>query len=87
MEKWYKKVRDMKDESEDSYLTQMITHEIYRDLWQMRIKDKGKFKNRMGPEFESWTESLSHSYPKTALIAILNDDEFWALTLEVALKL
>jgi hypothetical protein len=31
-----------------------------------------------------WTESLEESFPKTLVREILNDDEFWKLTLDTA---
>lgn len=83
MEKWYEIVGNMRDESEDSYMTQQFTHQVYRELVTAKIKDRGKFKNRMGPEFEQWSARLSIEYPAGLVIEILNDDEFWIETLKV----
>jgi hypothetical protein len=83
MEKWYEIIGNMRDESEDSYMTQQFTYQVYRELVSAKIKDKGKFKNRMGPEFEQWTTRLVTEYPQGLVIEILNDDEFWLETLKV----
>jgi len=83
MDKWYTIVGNMKDESEDSYKTQQFTHQVYRELRSAKIKDKGKFKNRMGPEFEQWAAHLSDMYSGDMVTEILNDDEFWLETLLV----
>jgi len=87
MDKWYEIVGNLKDESEDSYMTQQFTHQVYRELTISKIKDKGKFRNRMGPEFEQWSARLATEYPQALVIEILNDDEFWLETLKVTYKL
>jgi hypothetical protein len=85
MEAWYTKVRSMKDESENTYLTKRFTDKVFYDLTHVRIRDKGKFKNRMGPEFENWIESLTTQYAPELVNAIIGDDEFWNLTLKLTL--
>jgi hypothetical protein len=87
MEPWYTKVRDMKNESDNTYMVKRITDKVFYDLKHLRIRDKGKFKNRMGPEFENWVEGLSTQYSNEVLNAILGDDEFWNLTLKITLGL
>ena len=54
MDKWYEIVGNLKDESEDSYKTQQFVYQVFRELSNAKIKDKGKFHNRMVPEFEQW---------------------------------
>jgi hypothetical protein len=83
MDKWYEIVGNLRDDSEDSYMTQQFVYQVYRELVSSKIKDKGKFRNRMGPEFEQWSGHLSTEYPESLVIEILNDDEFWLETLEV----
>jgi hypothetical protein len=83
MEKWYAIVGNLRDESEDSYKTQQFTHQVYRELRRSKIKDKGKFKNRMGPEFEQWIARLTEEYVSELVQEIINDDEFWLETLLV----
>ena len=73
----------MRDESEDSYMTQQFTYQVYRELRSAKIKNKGKFKNRMGPEFEQWSSKLATEYPPDLVTEILSDDEFWLETLLV----
>lgn len=81
MEKWYSIVGNLRDESEDPYKTQQFTHQVYRHLRRSKIKDKGKFKNRMGPEFDQWISRLAEEYIPELVQEIINDDEFWLETL------
>jgi len=83
MEAWYTKVHELKDESESSYITQQITHRIFYDLKRMKVKDKGKFRQRIGPEFDGWVSNLSEVFPSSAVSEIIADDEFWNLTLQL----
>lgn len=87
MEAWYTKVREMKDESENTYLTKRFTDKVFYDLKHMRIREKGKFKQRMGPEFENWVAGLASQYSNELINAILGDDEFWNLTTKLTLGL
>lgn len=84
MDEWIKSVRILKDESEKPNMTQEFTNRIFQDLRRMKIKDKGKFNQRIGPEFEKWTLKLEEDYPKSIVTEILNDDDFWLLTLKVS---
>lgn len=83
MEEWHRIVRNFKDDSENPYLTQLFMYRVFQDLSNRKIKEKVKFKNRMGPEFEQWSAGLEQEYPKELMVEILNDDEFWAETLKV----
>lgn len=85
MEEWYKKIRDMKTESEIPYNTERLTNKIFHDLSRIRIRDKGKFKNRMGPEFENWVANLSTQFDADLLNVVIGDDDFWNLTLKLTL--
>jgi hypothetical protein len=85
MDAWYIKVRQMKDESENTYLTKKFTDKVFYDLSHMRIREKGKFKNRMGPEFEHWVAGLATEYSNELINSILGDDDFWNLTLKLTL--
>ena len=85
MQAWYSKVRQMKDESESAYTTELAVKKMFYDLKRLRIKDKGKFKQRMGPDFESWIASLNERFPSSTVSAIISDDEFWELTLKLTL--
>lgn len=80
MDKWYTIVGNLRDESEDPYKTQQFTYQVYRELRSAKIKDKGKFKNRMGPEFEQWASRLADIYSGDLVSEILSDDEFWLET-------
>lgn len=85
MERWYKQVRLLKDVSDKPHTTEKIAHKMFYDLKRSKIREKGKFKNRMGNEFENWSATLYELYGKDLVYDIISDDEFWELTMEVAL--
>ena len=87
MEKWYEIVRKLQDESENKYLTRKFCEDVFHDLMNSRIREKQKFKNRMGPEFEQWSTSLVDLYPQEMVTEILNDDEFWIQTLSITQRI
>lgn len=86
MEEWYSAVRKLKDESENGYKTEEFCHRIFQDIRRMKLvpKEKGKFDQRTGSKFALWTESLEVDYPQEMVTEILNDDDFWKLTLQVS---
>jgi hypothetical protein len=84
MEDWYTIVRNMKDESEQPFLTQQITHKIYRDLKTRTVKERTKFKERMGMEFNKWVATLYQLYPTDLVNQIIHDDDFWLTTLQLS---
>jgi len=84
MEEWNKAVRLLKDDSINPNQTGNFCERVFQDVHRMRIKDKGKFKQRMGSDFDMWTLELREQYPQDIVVQILNDDEFWKLTLKVA---
>ena len=88
MEEWYSAVRRLKDESENGYRTEEFCHRIFQDLKRMKLssKEKGKFIQRMGPQFTQWTSSLEADYAESLVTAILNDDTFWDLTLKATIS-
>jgi hypothetical protein len=85
MEEWYTKVRLLKDDSETPYITEKLCHKIFYDLTKYKIREKGKFKNRMGPEFESWIVTLNERFAPELVNAIISDDDFWTATLKLTL--
>jgi hypothetical protein len=87
MEEWNKMVRILKDESTQPNKTAELADRIFQDLKRMKIKDKKKFVQRLGPEFENWALKLEDDYPSYIVTNILNDDEFWTLTLKVSRNL
>jgi hypothetical protein len=84
MEEWHRIVRNLKDESEDAYITQNFCFRIFHDLKRAKIRDKKKFRERTGSEFTTWSYGLELEFPKTLVMEILNDDDFWLQTLKVA---
>jgi hypothetical protein len=85
MDEWLSVVRGLKDDSEIPYKTEEITIKIYHDMKRLRIRDKGKFRQRVGPEFESWSLSLGDEFSEAAVKEILSDDEFWQATLKITI--
>jgi hypothetical protein len=87
MEAWYSTVRNLKDESEDAKLTRDFCFDVYRDLMYIKqnrtLKEKDKFRNRMGVEFDTWTNELLDSYSQEMITEVLSDDAFWNATLAV----
>ena len=84
METWYNIVRRLQDESENKYTTRKFTERVFHELKNGKIREKQKFKNRMGPEFEQWVLSLMDDYSQEFVTEILHDDEFWEETLLLA---
>ena len=84
MEKWYTIVRKLQDESENKYMTRVFCEKAFHDLYNSRIREKQKFKNRMGPEFEQWVAGLADEYGSEMVNEIISDDEFWAETMLIA---
>ena len=84
MEEWNKMVRLLKDDSVEPNKTGQLCERVYQDVHRMRVKDKGKFKQRMGSDFDMWALELQEQFPRHLIIEILNNDEFWKLTLKVA---
>ena len=90
MDKWYEIVKHMEDDKYDEvgddyrYKTRLLVNQIFRELSGARIKEKGKFKQRMGPEFEQWSLRLEDEYSKDLVMDVLNNDEFWIETLKIS---
>jgi len=82
MDHWYSILRNMKDESQDPHLTEQFCHQVYQDLKHSKIRDKKKFRQRTGAEFDTWAIHLELSFPKPLVMEILNDDTFWTETLK-----
>jgi len=59
---------------------------VFRTLSRMRIKDKGKFMQRMGPEFEVFVDKLKEEYPEDDIQTILRHDDFFTLTMQLQAK-
>jgi hypothetical protein len=83
MEEWNSEVRKLKDESDDPVLVKDFCYRIFQDLKRLKIKDKKKFGQRLGPDYENWKELLEMDYPKILVKEILGDDDFWKLTWKV----
>jgi hypothetical protein len=86
MDEWYTIVRNFKDESESPYLTETFCNRVFQDLKRSKIRDKKKFRERTGNEFITWLYGLELTYPKSLIMEILNNDEFWLKTLELTIE-
>ena len=84
MEEWYSAVRNWMDQFEERQQVKSFCDRIFQELHFLKIKDKAKFKQRVGLEFDVWSSKLEENYPKELCIEILNDDPFWELTLKLA---
>ena len=86
MEAWYSAVRKLKDVSEDPKLTRDLCFQIYHDLMYMKLnrklKDKQKFRERKGHEFDAWTTELAEGYGSELISEVISDNEFWNSTLK-----
>lgn len=83
MEEWYSMLRTMQDNAENPFLVTNIAKRIFHDLSSMRIKEKVKFKNRMGAEFIRWAHKLESEYDPDLVGQILTDNDFWELSLRL----
>ena len=81
MEDWYRLLRNLKDESDDPNTLGDLATKIFTLLSTNKLKDKQKFMNRMGPEYESFVSHLSESFPPEMVQELLRNDEFFTLTM------
>jgi hypothetical protein len=81
MDTWIEVVRDLKDSDVDAFETERICRDILRYVRTKRIRDLGKFKQRLGPEYETFLASLS-LYTPERVQRIVSDDDFWSETLQ-----
>ena len=81
MEEWYSLVRKLEDETENPKILNNATHEIFRTIASLKIKEKHKFEERMGSEFERFVESLKS--PPEMVKYLLWNDEFFTLTMKL----
>jgi hypothetical protein len=80
MHEWYSQCRQFCENYENPKPVREAIHEIFRVLIKLKIKEKGKFKQRDGPEYRKFVESLK-SDPQIVQ-DILQDDNFFNLTFE-----
>jgi len=81
MDEWYTNVRRLREESESPHQTEKLTRLIYHTLRRSKIREKGKFKQRMGPEFEGFVNKLLENYSDEMVRQVVSDDGFWGATL------
>jgi len=83
MEEWYSAVRILREESDNPGLVKDFCYRIFQDLKRLKIKDKKKFSQRLGTDFDNWREYLETDFPKDVVKEVLFDDDFWKLTLKI----
>jgi hypothetical protein len=83
MEEWYSAVRILREESDSPSLVKDFCYRMFQDLKRIKIKDKKKFAQRLGPDFDNWREYLESDFPKELVKEVLFDDDFWKLTLKI----
>jgi hypothetical protein len=80
-DKWVEVVRDMKDAAPEPYEVEVVCRDILRYMRTMRIRDIGRFKQRIGLEYEAFIKSLP--YEEERIDSIVKDDEFWDATVDM----
>ncbi len=85
MQAWYSKVRNLKDDSEKARQTENICEDIFHYLRRHKIKEKTKFKQRAGAEYNTFIGRMTETYPTETVESIVHDDEFWEMTLKITL--
>jgi hypothetical protein len=63
-----------------------LAEAFFRIVSRMRIKEKNKFTQRMGPEFESVVSQLSEEFDPEDVRELLSNDEFFNATMELQAK-
>ena len=86
MQAWYSKVRNLKDDSEKARQTEDICNDIFHYLRRNKIKEKTKFKQRTGGEYNTFIGRMAETYPASSVETIVQDDEFWNLTLKTVFE-
>jgi hypothetical protein len=79
MEQWNSLVRKL-------IASPRLAEAVFRILSRMRIKEKGKFMQRMGPEYDYLVSELSEQFDPSDVQYILRNDEFFTLTVELQSK-
>jgi hypothetical protein len=80
-DKWVEVVRDMKDAAAEPYEIEVVCRDILRYMRTTRIRDVGRFKQRIGLEYEAFIKSLP--YEEERVQPIVTDDEFWDATIDM----
>ena len=82
MDQWYSEVRKLKDASESPYQTEKLTRLIFHTLRRSKIRDRQKFRQRTGVEFDAWLNSLFEKYSEEMVREIISEYDFWGATLD-----
>ena len=80
-DKWVEVVRDMKDAAVEPYEVEVVCRDILRYMRTVRIRDVGRFKQRVGLEYEAFIKSLP--YEEERIDSIVKDDDFWDATIDM----
>lgn len=80
-DKWVEVVRDMKDAEEEPYEIEVVCRDILRYVRTARIRDVGRFKQRIGAEYEAFIKSLP--YEEERIRRVVDDADFWDATVDM----
>ena len=81
MEEWNVLVRTMEADQENPKQFQEMAKAIFHALCTRKIKDMRKFEQRLGPEYEKFTEDIPFSEEQVK--ELLKEDSFFELTLKL----
>ncbi len=82
---WVSILRQIKDEVRDS-ARQMehLAKDILRHIRYTRFRQFALFTQRRGEEYEAFIEKMVEKHPLERVNAIIDNEEFWKTTLELA---
>jgi hypothetical protein len=81
MEEWNVLVRTMEADQENPKQFQEMAKAIFHALCTRKIKDMRKFEQRLGPEYEKFTEDIP--FPEEQVKELLKEDSFFELSLKL----
>jgi len=84
MEEWNTLVRTMEDDYENPKQFQELAKFIFRWLTTHKIKDRRKFEQRLGADYEQLIEDAP--YPDELVKNVLEQDDFFELSLSLTRK-
>jgi hypothetical protein len=82
---WVSILRQIKDEAGHSaWQTEHLAKDILRYIRYTRFRQFALFTQRRGEEYERFIEKMVEKYPLEDVNAIIDNEEFWKTTLELA---
>ena len=84
MEEWNTLVRTLEDHYQNQKQFQDLAKSVFQWMATHKIKDMRKFEQRVGVDYEQLVESLK--YPEAMVKDLLNNDDFFFLTIKLQKK-